>query len=206
MTWDGVFAPNLLYQLNLRIKEIDPAWPVSPLPAIGDKINDKPATKDLGTKCLSDDRKGSNPAKREEEEVNNNDNNGPQRKLTKTRKKCDLDKTYKIVFFHFEYLRSSTSSDLHLTQMAAYCNDDSLFVPVLPSILPEYLDKYKVCGDLMKTLTLIRKDDGSFLFRPPTLVDKAQEEGIRCASEAEALSSFLDMLDRAGPNIIMVCA
>ena len=209
MTWDQVFAdrPNLLHQLDLRIKEIDPAWPASPLPSSGDKINAKPATKDSSTKFSPiDGRKGSNPAKQEEVEVTDNDDNGPQRKLTKTRRKCDSDKTYKIVFFHLEFLRSSTSPDLHLTQLAACNAEDSLFVPVLPSILPEYLNKYKVCGDLMKTLTMMRKDDGSFLFRPPILVDKAQEEGVPCASEAEALSSFMDMLDRAGPNIILVCA
>ena len=174
---------------------------------LDDSLVGQLTTKDSSTKFSPiDGRKGSNPAKQEEVEVNNYDDNGPQRKPTKTRRKCDSDKTYKIVFFHLEFLRSSTSPDLHLTQLAACNAEDSLFVPVLPSILPEYLDKYKVCGDLMKTLTMMRKDDGSFLFRPPILVDKAQEEGVPCASEAEALSSFMDMLDRAGPNIILVCA
>ena len=49
---------------------------------------------------------------------------------------------------------------------------------MLPSILPEYLDKYKVCGDLMETLTMVRKDESTFLFRPTVLVDQSQAEGL----------------------------
>ena len=60
MTWDQVFAPKLLLQLDLRIKEIDPAWPASPLPPTGNKINGKPATKDSSTNFNPiDGRKGS---------------------------------------------------------------------------------------------------------------------------------------------------
>ena len=126
--------------------------------------------------------------------------------------KCDPEKTYKLIFFHLEFLRSSTSSDLHLTQLAASIYPwptelfplPSLFIPVLPSILPMYMDKHKVCGDLMKTLNMIRKDNGTFLFRSPILVDQSQGEGLACVSEAEALCTFLDILDRAGPNIILV--
>ena len=67
-----------------------------------------------------------------------------------------------------------------------------------------YMDKHKVCGDLMKTLNMIRKDNGTFLFRSPILVDQSQGEGLACVSETEALRTFLDILDRAGPNIILV--
>ena len=51
---------------------------------------------------------------------------------------------------------------------------------------------------------MIRKDNGTFLFQSPILVDQSQGEGLACVSEAEALCTFLDIMDRAGPNIILV--
>ena len=98
---------------------------------------------------------------------------------------------YKTVFFNLKYLRYSTSSYMHLNQLAAFnpCVDpeDSLFMPLLPPILPEYLDK--VCRDLMKALTMVRKDDSTFLFRPPVLVDQSQAKGLDCASEFQILKT-----------------
>ena len=117
----------------------------------------------------------------------------------------DMNNKYKLVFCHLEFLRSSTCPALHLTQLAACISSDatsSIFLPVAPPVLVEYLDNYKLSGDLMQTLTMTREDQGTFLFRPPVLVEEVQR--VVCLPENEALQLFLDFLQANGPNIILV--
>ena len=126
---------------------------------------------------------------------------------TKTNTKLDNSKTYKMVFCHLEFLRISSSPDLHLTQLAACpfpAAPDylSVFIPVVPPVLVEYLDHYKVGGDLMQSLTMVREGSDTFLFRPPVLVEEVQR--VVCVPERAALRTFLDFLEMIGPNIILV--
>ena len=194
-TWEGiyqVFPPIVLHQLDLRMNKIDPAWPVTyPKPTSSAPVPFDPSASKSKTHI--------NPA------MHNNDR--AQKKPAKARRNVDASKTSKIVFLHVELLRSSSSSALHLTQLAASIYPSStessrFFTPVLPSILVEYLDNYKVHGDLMEAITMKRDDNGTFLFRPPVMVE--QVERRVCVSEREALCSFLDFLEKAGPNIILV--
>ena len=127
--------------------------------------------------------------------------------LTKAKMKLNNSKTFRMVFCHLEFLRSSASPDLHLTQLAADpfpARPDhlSFFLPVAPPVLAEYLDHYKVGGDLMQTLTMTREGSDTFLFRPPILVEEVQR--VVCVPESEALHTFLDFLEIIGPNIILV--
>ena len=114
----------------------------------------------------------------------------------------------KIVFFHFEILRSAPSrlTSSHLTQLAAVSTDDRspLFLPVFPPVLAEYLDDYKLSGDLMQALTMTRdlEDKNIFLFRPTVLVEEVPR--VACVTEEEALFSFLKFLEDLGPSIILV--
>ena len=117
----------------------------------------------------------------------------------------DMDIEYKVVFCHLELLRSSTSPALHLTQLAACISSDatsSIFLPVAPTVLVEYLDNYKLSGDLMQTLTMTREGHGTFIFRPPVLIEEVQR--VVCLPENKALKAFLDFLQANGPNIILV--
>ena len=110
---------------------------------------------------------------------------------------------YNLVFCHLEYLRVSNSPDLYLTQLAGTNNaTDCLFLPILPPILGDYLDQYKLGGDLLSSLTLSREDGKTFLFRPPVLV--AQTERLECIQEGKALSAFFDFLETTGPNVVLV--
>ena len=127
--------------------------------------------------------------------------------MAKAKIKLDASKTFKMVFCHLEFLRSSSSPDLHLTQLAAFPfpaapDHLSVFLPVVPPVLAEYLDHYKVGGDLMQTLTMTREGRDTFLFRPPILVEEVQR--VVCVPENEALRTFLDFLEMIGPNIILV--
>ena len=133
--------------------------------------------------------------------------NDYEKKATKTKTKLDNSKTFKMVFCHLEFLRSSSSPALHLTQLAAYAfpaapDHLSVFLPVVPPVLAEYLDHYKVGGDLMQTLTMTREGRDTFLFRPPILVKEVQR--VLCVPESSALCTFLDFLELIGPNIILV--
>ena len=128
-------------------------------------------------------------------------------KLTKMKAKLDNSKTYKMVFCHIEFLRTSSSPALHLTQLAANPlltapDHLSVFLPVAPPVLAEYLDHYKVGGDLMQTLTMTREGSDTFLFRPPILVEEVQR--VVCVQESSALRTFLDFLEMIGPNLILV--
>jgi len=117
-------------------------------------------------------------------------------------------KSSKIVFCHYEILRSAPSrlTSSHLTQLAAVSTDHQppLFLPVVPPVLAMYLDNYKMGGDLMQALNMTRdlEDKNTFLFGPTMLV----EEGPRmvCVTEKEALGRFLKFLEDLGPNIILV--
>ena len=115
-------------------------------------------------------------------------------------------KSSKLVFCHLEFLRCTSSPDLHLTQLAAVSigHHPPVFLPVVPPVLAEYLENFKVGGDLMQALTMTRdlEDKNTFLFGPTMLV----EEGPRmvCVTEKEALGRFLKFLEDLGPNIILV--
>ena len=115
-------------------------------------------------------------------------------------------KSSKLVFCHLEFLRCTSSPDLHLTQLAAVSTDHDLpvFLPVVPPVLPQYLENFKVGGDLMKTLTMTRdpEDKNTFLFRPTVLVEEVQH--VVCLTESAALHTFLDYLEEIGPNVILV--
>ena len=115
-------------------------------------------------------------------------------------------KASKFVFCHLEFLRSSSSPDLHLTQLAAVSPDNHLpiFLPVVPPVLAQYLDNYKLGGDLMQALTMTRdlEDKNTFLFRPTVLVEEVRR--VVCVPEQEALRSFLNFFDGLGRNIILV--
>jgi len=133
--------------------------------------------------------------------------NDTEEKLAKTSSKFDKNKTFKMVFCHLEFLRSTSSPALHLTQLAAYPYPSapdhlSVFLPIVPPVLAEYLDHYKVGGDLMQTLTMTREGRDTFLFRPPILVEEVQR--VVCVPESAALCTFLDFLEMIGPNIILV--
>ena len=115
-------------------------------------------------------------------------------------------KASKFVFCHLEFLRSSSSPDLHLTQLAAVSPDyhPPIFLPVVPPVLAQYLDNYKLGGDLMQALTMTRdlEDKNTFLFRPTVLVKEVRR--VVCVPEQEALRSFLNILDGLGRSIILV--
>ena len=49
---------------------------------------------------------------------------------------------------------------------------------------------------------LLYEHDGTFLFRPPILVEEVQR--VVCVPESVALRTFLDFLEMIGPNIILV--
>ena len=115
-------------------------------------------------------------------------------------------KSSKLVFCHLEFLRCTSSADLHLTQLAAVSTDHHppVFLPVVPPVLAEYLEDYKLSGDLMQALTMTRdlEDKNTFLFRPTVLVEEVPR--VVSIPEKEALCSFLKYLEDIGPNIILV--
>ena len=107
-----------------------------------------------------------------------------------------------MVFCHLEYLRCSSSPDFHLTQLAAVApGHEPVFFPVLPSVLPDILDNYKVEGDLLQVLTMTREDN-AFLFGSTVLVEEAPR--TMCLSETVALQKFIEYLQNVGSNIILV--
>ena len=119
---------------------------------------------------------------------------------------AEKEKSSKLVFCHLEFLRSTSSPDLHLTQLAAGSTDHHppVFLPVVPPVLAEYLEDYKLSGDLMQALTMTRdlEDKNTFLFRPTVLVEEVPR--VVCVPEKEALCSFLKYFEDIGPNIILV--
>ena len=102
-----------------------------------------------------------------------------------------------------ELFRSSTSTTTHLTQLAAtnttnLCN---IFLPILPTVLVDLLDRYRV-GNLLEAMKIIREDQQTFLFRDETLVSEAKR--FECVQEKKAMELFFKYLEHVGPNIVLV--
>ena len=107
-----------------------------------------------------------------------------------------------MVFVHLEYLHFSSSPGLHLTQLAVVSpGHEAVFSPVLPSVLPDILDNYKVDGDLMRALSMTRKDN-TFQFGSCVLLENVSR--IACVSETKGLQKFIEHLESVGPNVILV--
>ena len=100
-------------------------------------------------------------------------------------------KNCKPVFCHMELLHSSTSTTVHLTQLAATntTNFANIFLPILPSLLPDLLDRYRV-GNLIEVMKVLKEDRQTFLFREHALVSETKR--LECVQEL------------AGPNVVLV--
>ena len=109
----------------------------------------------------------------------------------------------RLVFCHMELLRSSTSNTVHLTQLAAtnttnLCN---VFLPIIPSILDDLLDRYRV-GNLLEAMKMVREDQSKFTFREKVLV--SETKSLECVQEGKAIELFFKYLELAGPNVVLV--
>ena len=69
-------------------------------------------------------------------------------------------------------------------------------------MLEDYLDHYKLSGDILTTLNMVREGQGTFLLRSPVLVKRSKR--VECVQESEAMEQFLSFLEAAGGNIILV--
>ena len=89
-----------------------------------------------------------------------------------------------------------------MTQLAAVSpSHESVFFPVLPRVLPDILDNYKVEGDLLQALNMMREAN-TFLFGSRVLVEEVPR--VVCVSEKVALQKLIEYLEIVGPNIILV--
>ena len=109
----------------------------------------------------------------------------------------------KLVFCHMEIFRSSFSPTVHLTQLAAtnttnLCN---VFLPIIPSILDDLLDRYRV-GNLLEAMKMVREDRSTFIFREKVLVSETKR--LECVQEGKAMELFFKYLELAGPNVVLV--
>jgi len=104
---------------------------------------------------------------------------------------------YTIVSIHIELFRSSKFSFSKITQIGCVVEGVTpvwFFKAVKPHGIEEYLDHYKLGGDLLQALHMTREDDGTFLFRSRF---EAIEESkkVVCVEEREALENLLDFLE-----------
>ena len=90
---------------------------------------------------------------------------------------------------------------MHLTQLAATTPTSTLFRAIVPPVLAHYLDHYRIGGELLRALNMVR-EEATFLFRPPVLVE--QVERVECVREEEALVAFLDKLEGLGKGVVLV--
>jgi len=111
---------------------------------------------------------------------------------------------YNIVGVHIELFRSSKQSSTSLTQIGCVVHDydDSFFKSIKPSGIDEYLDCYKLGGDLLQALHMTREDDGTFLFRKQ-FEDVEKCNKVICIEESEAILSLLKYLQKY-PNCVIL--
>ena len=127
-----------------------------------------------------------------------------------SRTKLPSSHSYTLVCCHLESLSSSLSPALHLSQLGASSwppapsTETVFFRPVLPEGLPDYIDNYKLGGDLLLNLNMTREDDGNFQFRRRFEVVPTKE-AVMCGTEEAALRDLLSFLESRGSNIVVVC-
>merc|ERR1719233_887823 len=111
---------------------------------------------------------------------------------------------YNIVSVHLELFRSRKRLSTSLAQIGCivHGSEDSFFRSIKPSGLEEYLDRYKLGGDLLQALHMTREDDGTFLFRKQ-FEDVEKRNKIVCVEESEAISSLLRYLEKY-PNCVIL--
>jgi len=111
---------------------------------------------------------------------------------------------YNIISVHVELLRSSQNLSTSLTQIGceAFGSDDSFFRSIKPSCLEEYLDCYKLGGDLLQAVHMTREEDGTFLFRE-RFEDVEKSNKVVCVEESEALGSLRAYLQKY-PNCVIL--
>merc|ERR1719233_410278 len=112
---------------------------------------------------------------------------------------------YNIVSVHIELFRSNKQSRTSLTQIGCvvHGSDDPFFRSIKPSGLEEYLDCYKLGGDLLQALHMTREDDGTFLFRTRFESVDEMSNKLVCVNEDDALRSFVRYL-RKYPNCVIL--
>ena len=132
-------------------------------------------------------------------------NNGVLPKIVSEKIGHDLEPgKYTIVSVHIELFRTSKQSSSTLTQIGCvvYGSDDCFFRSVKPSGIEEYLDCYKLGGDLLQALHMTREEDGTFLFKKQ-FEDVEKCDKIVCAEESEAISSLFRYLEKY-PNCVIL--
>ena len=111
---------------------------------------------------------------------------------------------FNIVSVHMELFRSNKHSWINLTQIGCvvHGSDDSFFRSIKPSGLEEYLDCYKLGGDLLQALHMTREEDRTFLFRTRFESVKMSNKVV-CVNECDALRSFVSYLSKY-PNCVII--
>ena len=73
--------------------------------------------------------------------------------------------TYPLVSTHIELFRSNKSPQVSCLVSGLDSGSASFFRAIKPWGLENYLDNYKLGGDLLKALHMTREEDGKFLYR-----------------------------------------
>ena len=111
---------------------------------------------------------------------------------------------YSIVSVHLELFRSRFGKhcSTKLTQIGCVASDgDCFFRSIKPSGIEDYLNNYKLGGDLLQALHMTC-EDGTFLFRT-RFETTEKSDNYACVEEDATLSCLLEFLQKY-PNCIIV--
>ena len=101
---------------------------------------------------------------------------------------------YTIVAIHIETFKTKSSQNVDLCQIGCSVigknSQKSFFRPIIPSSLPQFLDNYKMEGDLLKVLHMVNVDMDRFEFREKMEEIKEEQYKKFCVSEKMALKEL----------------
>jgi len=116
--------------------------------------------------------------------------------------KSDLssNEDYTLLCLHLDTFKASNESTFTISQLgcctANLSNNkpETFFTPIKPPKLENYLENYKMEGDLLKALHVTDSDKGRFEFRAQFEIKRKEKNKIYCTSETEAIDNLKTIL------------
>ena len=114
---------------------------------------------------------------------------------------------FTLISVHLDTFKASNEKKFTISQIGCSTSltgdkEDTFFAPIKPANLENYLENYKMEGDLLKALHITESDNGKFEFRAQFEIKRKEKNKIYCSSEEEALENIKIFL-RKHSNVIL---
>ena len=129
-------------------------------------------------------------------------------KVGQTNSLCS-DEDFTLVCFHLDTFKASNETTFTISQIGCSTGftglgekEDTFFAPIKPDKLENYLENYKMEGDLLKALHVTESENKKFEFRAQFEIKRKEKNKIYCSTESEALENIKAFIKKQ-KNVIL---